>query len=95
MIEKELKNSRGFKDLCKVFAKLSDKKEIENLLRDLCTYDEIVSMAERLEAAKLLNKGLSYRKISEQTKASTTTITRVAQWVHHGCGGYQKALELL
>jgi uncharacterized protein YerC len=38
---------------------------------------------------------MHYAEISRQTGASTATITRIAQWMHHGEGGYAKALERL
>jgi uncharacterized protein YerC len=43
----------------------------------------------------LLHQGLHYAEISHRTGASTATITRIAQWLHHGEGGYLKALERL
>ncbi len=38
---------------------------------------------------------MHYGEISRQTGASTATITRIAQWLHHGEGGYLRALERL
>jgi len=38
---------------------------------------------------------MHYAEISRSTGASTATITRIAQWLHHGEGGYSKALERL
>ena len=34
-----------------------------------------------------------YGEISRTTGASTATITRIASWLHHGEGGYPRALE--
>ncbi|MCL4167299.1 UNVERIFIED_CONTAM: hypothetical protein GTU68_002114 [Idotea baltica] len=50
-------------------------------------------MAERWEIAQLVDKGVSYREIAKQTGASTATITRVAQWLNHGMGGYRELLK--
>jgi uncharacterized protein YerC len=36
---------------------------------------------------------MHYAEISHRTGASTATITRIAQWLHHGEGGYLRALE--
>jgi len=41
----------------------------------------------------LLQEGLSYRRISELTGASTTTVTRIAHWCKHGEGGYRTMLQ--
>ena len=50
-------------------------------------------MAHRWEVAKLLDSGLTYVEVAEQTHASTATVTRVAQWLRHGEGGYRLALD--
>ena len=61
---------------------------IATFTSDLCE-----AMAERLEVARLLQEGLSYRRISELTGASTTTVTRIAHWCKHGEGGYRTMLQ--
>jgi uncharacterized protein YerC len=38
---------------------------------------------------------MHYLDISNRTGTSTATITRIAQWYHHGEGGYVRALEKL
>lgn len=72
---------------------LRDRDESARFFRDLCTPGELEAMAERLEVAGMLGKGLSYRRISEVTGASTTTVTRIAHWCKHGEGGYQTMLK--
>jgi uncharacterized protein YerC len=42
---------------------------------------------------RLLDAGLPYTEISRTTGASTATVTRIAQWLHHGTGGYREALD--
>lgn len=64
-------------------------------LRDLCTLTELKAMAERWEVVQLVAQEIPYREISQRTGASTTTVTRVAHWLHHGEGGYRLALEKL
>lgn len=81
------------KELAKAFLKLKTDQEVMNFLRDLLTLSEIEEFANRLEMARLLKKGLSYQKIAKETGASTATVTRVAQWLFHGCGGYRKVLS--
>ena len=70
-----------------------DKSVAAAFLRDLCTTTEIDAMGQRLQVARLVNDGLSYQEISRRTGASTATITRVAQWLHHGEGGYAAVLK--
>ncbi len=72
---------------------LKTKRETERFFRDLCTLAELEAMAHRWEVVQLLEKGLPYLEIAEQTGASTTTVTRVAHWLRHGEGGYRLALD--
>lgn len=84
--------STGAKELFKAISKLKSADECRKFFRDLCTLSELESMIERFQTAKLIQQNTSYRKISKLTGASTTTVTRVAHWVHHGQGGYKLAL---
>lgn len=69
-------------ELNEVFAKLSTKEDVLNFLKDLCTPKELRDLNERWEVCKLLHeKNLSYRQIKEKTKASLTTIGRVARFL--------------
>ena len=82
-------------DLCLALAGLESPAEAAALLRDLCTLSEIEALSHRLAAAKLLVNGRPYAEVAQQVGASTTTVTRVAHWLHHGEGGYAIALERL
>jgi len=62
---------------------------------DLCTVNEIQSMSQRLEVARMLGKGHTYNQIEEQTGASTATISRVKRCLNYGNDGYKMALERL
>jgi TrpR-related protein YerC/YecD len=52
-------------------------------------------MSQRWHIARLLEQGLPYREISEQTGSSTATVTRISQWLRHGEGGYRLVLDRL
>lgn len=79
--------------LAEAFVTLTTPDEAASFLRDLCTHREVTEMSSRWLIVRLLDEELSYRDIAERTGASTATVTRVAQWFHHGTGGYQLALE--
>lgn len=83
------------KNLIEVFSSFESESDFSSFLRDVATIKEIEAMAERWECARLLHQGLSYREVSKKTGASTTTVTRVAQWLKGGEGGYKKVLKLL
>ncbi len=74
---------------------LSLKTETEALafFRDLCTLEELKEMAGRWGVVKLLDQGESYREIAQATGVSTATITRIADWLNHGEGGYKLILQ--
>lgn len=72
---------------------LKDRDEVEKFFRDLCTRNELEELSARWAVARLLEQGFPYRRIAETTGVSTTTITRISEWLHHGTGGYRTALD--
>ena len=62
-------------------------------LRDLCTLPELEALAHRWQTVLLLEEGVPYVEIAERVPTSTATVTRVAQWLRHGTGGYRTAFE--
>lgn len=86
--------TREEKQLIKAIASMSKEQEIANLLRDLLTPAELEEFSNRLEIARLLSqRKLSYLDIADKVGTSTTTVTRVAQWLFRGFGGYVTALR--
>jgi TrpR-related protein YerC/YecD len=79
--------------LAEAIVSLNDADEIKRFLRDLCTRAELEALAHRWLIARLLEDGLSYLAVADHAEASTTTVTRVSQWLHHGAGGYRLALD--
>ncbi len=96
MEEKNL-NNRQAKQLFEAILKLKDLDECERFFRDICTIKELEEMTSRFRIAQMLNevKPKSYLEIAKEVGASTTTVTRVAHWLHHGMGGYQLILKRL
>jgi TrpR-related protein YerC/YecD len=88
------KNAREER-LMKAMTILSSDHDTAQFLRDIMTESEIEEFSNRLEIAVLLKQGMSYQKIADQVGTSTTTVTRVAQWLFKGCGGYAQVLEKL
>ena len=74
---------------------LRDRDEAARFLRDLCTLGELHDLAQRWQIVRLLADGRHYGEVSRLTGASTATVTRIAQWLHHGTGGYAGALARL
>jgi len=85
--------TKEHRDLFETVASLRTKEEAQQFLRDLCTRSELDAMAHRWQVARLLDEGLPYLEVAKRAHASTTTVTRVAQWLRRGEGGYQLALR--
>lgn len=74
---------------------LNTLEECERFFDDLCTIREVLDMAQRLEAAVLLDRKVSYQTIAKQVGISTATIGRVSKCLNYGAGGYRLALDRL
>ena len=72
---------------------LKDAEECYNFFEDICTITEIKDMCQRLDTAFLIDKGISYQKISEQIGVSTATISRVSRCLNYGAGGYRTVID--
>lgn len=83
------------KKLTQTIRSFRDDDALLNFLRDLCTLEELAELSSRWQAVQLLQKGKTYRAIAKETGLSTTTVTRIAHWLHHGEGGYREALQRL
>ena len=60
----------------------------KKIFEDVCTINEIQSLSQRFEVAKLLREKRTYLEIAEQTGASTATISRVNRSLNYGNDGY-------
>ncbi|NLU37213.1 MAG: hypothetical protein GXX01_09415 [Clostridiales bacterium] len=74
---------------------LEDQEECYRFFEDLCTINEIKSLAQRLEVAIMLRKKHTYQEIAEKTGASTATISRVNRSLLYGSDGYNRILDKL
>lgn len=74
---------------------LRTPEECKRFFEDLCTIRELLDMAQRFEAAALLDQKQSYQTIARSVKISTATIGRVSKCLNYGAGGYRLALDRL
>ncbi len=81
--------------LAHTLAALAKSGEMQRFLKDVMTEKEIIEIAARLEAAKMLNQGKKYTDIITATRLSSRTIARIAQWLKNGSGGYAIALTII
>ncbi|MFK7780330.1 MAG: YerC/YecD family TrpR-related protein [Candidatus Gracilibacteria bacterium] len=78
-----------------VLSKIDDKMEVFEFIRDLLSEKEILEFSRRFEVAKMLEEKVSYSKIEEKTKMSSTTIARISKYLNGENFGYKKAISLL
>lgn len=71
---------------------LKDKEECYTFFEDVCTVNELLSISQRYEVAKMLREGKTYLEISTATGASTATISRVNRSLNYGNDGYDMVL---
>lgn len=62
--------------------------ECYSFFEDVCTVNELLSLSQRYEVAKMLREKKTYLEIAEQTGASTATISRVNRSLNYGNEGY-------
>ena len=72
---------------------MKNREELQRLFDDLCTIQEINSLAQRFEVALHLDRGLTYAQIAQATHASTATISRINKCLAYGADGYQLILK--
>ena len=82
-------------ELFQVILSLKDMDECRAFFSDLCTMQELVLMAQRVQVAKLLMNGETYEKIRSQASVSSSTITRISTELQYGSGGYRTVLGRL
>ena len=74
---------------------LKTEEEFFKFFEDICTTNEVLSIADRLRVAKLLYEGKTYIEIAKETGASTATISRVNRSMGYGNGSYEYIFERL
>ena len=72
---------------------LKDKAECYTFFEDICTINELMSLSQRFEVAKMLREQKTYFEIAEKTGASTATISRVNRSLNYGNDGYDMVFE--
>ena len=68
---------------------LENKEECYTFFEDVCTINELLSLSQRFEVARMLRQKKTYLEISEKTGASTATISRVNRSLTYGNDGYE------
>ena len=74
---------------------LKTPEECYTYFEDVFTVNELLSLSQRYEVAKMLREGRTYLEIAEKTGASTATISRVNRSLNYGNDGYDMVFKRL
>ena len=74
---------------------LETPEECYAFFEDVCTVNELLSLSQRYEVAKMLREQRTYLDIAEQTGASPATISRVNRSLNYGNDGYDMVFARL
>lgn len=85
--------SPGMDFLCEAMLSLESTEECYKFIEDIFTINEIKSVEQRLQVAKMLKQKKTYTEIANKTGASTATISRVNKCLNYGSDGYNLVLE--
>ncbi len=72
---------------------LNNREECYSFFEDVCTVNELMSLSQRFEVAKMLREQKTYLDIAEKTGASTATISRVNRSLNYGNDGYDMVFD--
>lgn len=92
-MESEIRNA--CQDISLALSLMKDEPEVFSFLRDLLSPSEILEFSNRFRVARMLQEGVSYKKIEGETGMSSTTIARISKFLKWENHGYARALSLL
>lgn len=82
-----------FIEFAQGLASLHSAVEMAHFIKDLLSQQETLMLARRLQIAKLLYQGQTYREIKDALKVSYGTIARVHTWMDIYGEGYRTVME--
>ena len=74
---------------------LESPEECYAFFEDVCTVNELLSLSQRYEVARMLRDKKTYLEIAEKTGASSATISRVNRSLNYGNDGYDMVFARL
>ena len=79
--------------LYEAILQLETLEECYDFFEDICTVNELRSMEQRFEVAKMLREDKVYTEIMQKTSASSATISRVNRMLNYGTGYLGSVLD--
>lgn len=90
-----MKRTKEMDKLFQAVLALENIEECYQLFEDICTIKELEALVQRFEVAQALDAGKNYNEVSDNTGASSATISRVNKCLNYGSGGYRLVLDRL
>ena len=81
------------KELFEAILTLENVDECFDFFEDVCTVNEVTSIAQKFAVAKMLKEKHTYIEVAEKTGASTATISRVNRSLNYGNDSYDMVLD--
>lgn len=88
-------HTEAVEDLFKAILTLENEEECFKFFEDVCTVNELLSIAQRFAVARMLKEKYTYLEVAEKTGASTATISRVNRSLNYGQDGYELVFKRL
>jgi len=89
----ELEKRKFLGEFYDMIALLKSREEAKQFFKDLLTLSEVVMISRRLQIAKMLLEGFTYRDIRAKLKVGISTIISVERWLNQGFGGYKNIIQ--
>lgn len=87
--------TEAVKELFEAILTLENVDECFHFFEDVCTVNEVLSIAQRFSVAKMLRDNKTYLEVAKETGASTATISRVNRSLNYGNDGYEMVFSRL
>ena len=87
--------TQAVSDLFEAILTLENVEECFDFFEDVCTVNEVLSIAQRFAVAKMLKNDHTYLEVAKETGAFTATISRVNRSLNYGNDGYEMVFSRL
>ena len=86
-------SSDAVENLFQAVLSLENVEECHAFFEDICTINELLSLSQHYEVARMLREKKTYLEIAAKTGASTATISRVNRSLNYGNDGYNLVMD--
>lgn len=93
LMQIEKLRGKALDELFDAILTLETREECYQFFDDLCTVNELQSLSQRLQVAKMIKQGYTYATIEKESGASTATISRVKRSLQWGNDAYTMILD--